>query len=77
MIRSMLAILNACAKRYGIRVYRFVNVGNHLHLLVKCQARAYSNAKKDFQSFTREFAGAVAFDPFADDLAGAMSGAPG
>jgi REP element-mobilizing transposase RayT len=42
-----------CDKRH-VRVYRYANVGNHLHLLVQAKSR------KDFQAFLREFTGAVA-----------------
>src|SRR5262245_2405594 len=42
-----------CDKR-RIRVYRYANVGNHLHMLVQAKTR------EDFQAFLREFAGAVA-----------------
>src|SRR6478736_4428685 len=28
------------AKRWGIRLYRYANVGNHIHLLVKVPSRA-------------------------------------
>ena len=55
------SLLHDCAKRYRIRVYRFVNVGNHLHILIKSGAGAHLEAKRNFQGFAREFAGAVAF----------------
>lgn len=42
------------AARNGVRLYRFTNVGNHLHLLVKTPTR------KAFQKFLREVAGAIA-----------------
>ncbi len=54
-------LLKACCDKHRIRVYRFVNVGNHLHLLLKTKARKYEYAKRDFQRFLKEFAGAVAF----------------
>lgn len=43
------------SKRYGVKVYRSVNVGNHLHLLIQARKR------KDFQSFLRVLTGAIAF----------------
>ena len=48
------AIVDATAEKYGIRVHRFVNVGNHLHLLVQTRTRPA------FQGFLREIAGAIA-----------------
>jgi REP element-mobilizing transposase RayT len=42
------------AKRWGIRIYRFANVGNHLHLLIKVSSRAA------WKSFSREIAGGIA-----------------
>ncbi len=54
-------LLYKFAEKYQIRIYRFVNVGNHLHLLIKTQARQYTVAQKNFQNFLRCFAGAVAF----------------
>jgi REP element-mobilizing transposase RayT len=42
------------AKRYGVRVYRYANVGNHAHLLVKTPSR------KAFQRFLKELTGTIA-----------------
>lgn len=42
------------AERCGIRIERFVNVGNHLHLLFKTRERA------SMQRFLRSFAGQIA-----------------
>src|SRR4051812_8827014 len=42
------------AKRWGVRLYRYANVGNHLHLLVKVPSRAA------WRRFLRELAGTVA-----------------
>lgn len=41
------------ARKYGIRIYRYANVGNHLHLLVVTRTR------KAFRGFLREMAGAI------------------
>lgn len=46
--------LSRLARRFGIRVYRAANVGNHLHLLVRARHRVA------FQNFVRAFAGSVA-----------------
>ena len=40
--------------RWGIAVYRYANVGNHLHLLVRAKSRA------DWQGFIRELSGGIA-----------------
>ena len=42
------------AERHGVNVYRYANVGNHLHLLVKTPTRAA------FRRFLRDLAGTVA-----------------
>ena len=43
------------AHHFGVRIYRFSNVGNHLHLLVLFRLR------KGFQNFLRSITGAIAF----------------
>jgi REP element-mobilizing transposase RayT len=48
------AALRKYARRVGVRVYAFANVGSHLHLLVRSRTRS------SFQAFLRSFAGAVA-----------------
>jgi REP element-mobilizing transposase RayT len=47
-------LLMRISARRQVKLYRFANVGNHLHLLVQARTRS------DFQAFLREFAGAVA-----------------
>jgi hypothetical protein len=46
--------LQRMATKRDIRIYRFANVGNHLHLLVQAGSLAA------FQAFLREFSGRVA-----------------
>src|SRR5271170_2326550 len=46
--------LERISRSRRVRIYRYANVGNHLHLLVQARTR------RDFQAFLREFAGAVA-----------------
>src|SRR5579885_1177964 len=46
--------LDRIARKRNVRVYRYANVGNHLHLLVQARSR------RDFQAFLRELAGAIA-----------------
>lgn len=47
-------LLNRLKARWGIAVYRYANVGNHLHLLIRAKNRA------SWQGFIREFSGGVA-----------------
>jgi REP element-mobilizing transposase RayT len=42
------------SKRWGVRIYRYANVGNHIHLLVKVPSRAI------WQRFIRELTGGIA-----------------
>jgi REP element-mobilizing transposase RayT len=52
--RAVRDALRTMARRFGIRVYDFANVGTHLHLLVRARRR------ESFQAFLRSFAGIVA-----------------
>ena len=47
------AFTEKIALRWGVRVYRFANVGNHIHLLVKVQNRGA------WKRFIRELAGGI------------------
>ncbi len=47
-------LLEKLAKENGIKIYRYANVGNHLHLLLKIHSR------RGFQKFLRVFTGRVA-----------------
>jgi REP element-mobilizing transposase RayT len=58
-------LMQKTAQKYHVRVYRFANVGNHLHLLVHVKKRA------ELQAFLREFAGRV-----ATLVTGAVKGRP-
>ncbi len=44
----------ALAKRWGVRLYRYANVGNHIHLLIKVPSRLI------WRRFLRELAGGIA-----------------
>lgn len=46
--------LDSVKKRWGVAVYRYANVGNHLHLLIRCRSR------ESWQGFIRELAGGIA-----------------
>jgi REP element-mobilizing transposase RayT len=48
------AFLNKTSRRWNVRIYRYANVGNHLHLLVRSKSRA------EWQGFIRDFSGNVA-----------------
>jgi REP element-mobilizing transposase RayT len=52
--RAVRGALRAMARRFGVRIYDFANVGSHLHLLVRTRRR------EEFQGFLRSFAGIVA-----------------
>jgi REP element-mobilizing transposase RayT len=47
-------LLEKVKSHYKIRVYRYANVGNHLHLLIKAPSRAA------WQAFIRHFSGGLA-----------------
>lgn len=63
--RRVLELLQKTAEKREIRVYRFANVGNHLHLLIRARSRA------DLRAFLREFAGLIAVT-----VTGAVKGRP-
>lgn len=42
------------ARRWGVKLYRFANVGNHIHLLIQVSTR------EAWKSFSRELSGGIA-----------------
>lgn len=48
------AFTHKTAKRWGVRIYRYANVGNHIHLLIRVRSRAA------WQRFVRELSGGIA-----------------
>ena len=48
-------LVQQSSRKFGVRVYRCANVGNHLHLLVQTRRR------RDFQNFLRFLTGSIAF----------------
>jgi len=42
------------AERWGVRIYRYANVGNHIHLLIRARSRPV------LQRYLRELAGGIA-----------------
>jgi REP element-mobilizing transposase RayT len=57
--------LTSVSRTYGVRVYEFSNVGNHLHLLVRASSR------DGFKNFLRVLAGRI-----AQKVTGARKGKP-
>jgi REP element-mobilizing transposase RayT len=53
--RVVKTTLDRTARKHGVRVLQFVNVGNHLHLNLRFRKR------ENLQRFFKEFAGRVAF----------------
>ena len=47
-------LLVRISERHKVKLYRYANVGNHLHLLIQARKRS------QLQAFLREFAGSVA-----------------
>jgi REP element-mobilizing transposase RayT len=47
-------IVDTSARKYGVRVYRYANVGNHIHLLIQ------PRTKTAFRGFLREVSGRIA-----------------
>jgi len=47
-------LMDHLKNRWNISVYRYANVGNHLHLLIRAKSRA------DWQGFIRELSGGIA-----------------
>lgn len=47
-------VVNRVCKKHGVRIYRFANVGNHLHLLIKIRSRP------SWAAFIRELTGRIA-----------------
>jgi len=52
--RAVRDVLRRMARRFGVRIYDFANVGSHLHLVLRVRRR------EAFQGFVRSFAGIVA-----------------
>jgi REP element-mobilizing transposase RayT len=54
-VRKVESTVREAAKKHGIRLYRFANVGNHLHFLFQ------SRTREAFRAFMREISGSIAF----------------
>ncbi len=53
-VKHVETLTRRVARKRGIRIYRFVNVGNHLHLVLRTPDR------DAFRTFLRELAGSIA-----------------
>jgi hypothetical protein len=55
-VRKVDRTVRDAAKKHVIRLYRFANVGSHLHFLIQARTR------EAFRAFVREVSGAIAFE---------------
>ena len=53
-IQKIDKVVRAQAHNFGVEIYRFANVGNHIHMLVK------ANSRGEFISFLRAISGIIA-----------------
>lgn len=53
-------IVHHQAKQRSIRIYHFVNVGNHLHVVIRIQSKSIVCGKQEFHSFIRAISGLIA-----------------
>jgi len=67
--KSVNQSVDRACKRHGVRVYKYANVGNHLHLLIKIPGR------KRWAAFIRELSGRVA--QAAQSISGQEKGGSG
>jgi REP element-mobilizing transposase RayT len=51
---SIESFVRKTAEKWGVRIYRYANVGNHLHLLIKARSRP------TWKSFAKELSGGIA-----------------
>ena len=54
------AVVRRTAKEKGIKIYHFVNVGNHLHLVLKLDRSTALAGRRAFHSFIRSVTGLIA-----------------
>jgi REP element-mobilizing transposase RayT len=54
------SIIRKAAADNGLKIYHFVNVGNHLHLVVKLQQSNLAAGRAAFHSFIRAVTGLIA-----------------
>jgi REP element-mobilizing transposase RayT len=54
------AIIRRTAEAKGIKIYHFVNVGNHLHLVLKLDRSTALAGRRAFHTFVRSITGIIA-----------------
>lgn len=54
------AIIRSQARLKGLRVYHFVNVGNHLHLVLRVDHRSLQTGRRAYRAFIRAVTGLIA-----------------
>lgn len=59
-VKRVDAVLRAQANAKGIRIYHLVNVGNHLHLVIKLDRSTTVAGRTAFHSFIRAVTGLIA-----------------
>jgi hypothetical protein len=59
-VKHIERIIRTQAQVFGVRLYHFVNVGNHLHLVLRLPPLAYSSSRTAFFSFVRAVTGLIA-----------------
>jgi len=53
-------IIRRQARLKGLRVYHFVNVGNHLHLVLRVDHRRLTTGRRAYRAFIRAVTGLIA-----------------
>lgn len=69
------SLVSSISKRYGVKLQKYVNVGNHLHLVVKLSGSTMT-ARRQYRSWIRLLTARIAFEvggskkgrPFRDEL---------
>jgi REP element-mobilizing transposase RayT len=59
-VRRVDAIIRGQAKLKGVRLYHFVNVGNHLHMVIRLEPHSAVAGRRAFHSFIRAVSGLIA-----------------
>lgn len=59
-VKKIDAVVRGQAKVFGVRIYHFVNVGNHLHLVLRLPLGSHRASRQYFFSFIRAVTGIIA-----------------
>ena len=54
-------IIHNGAKKFGVKILGFTNVGNHLHIIVKTTSNRYRLGRTQLANYLRYISGAIAF----------------